>query len=122
MVLQFRPSPRPTLGVEWELGLVDLRTGDLVSAAAEVVEEARAGVPASESRVHQELLTNTVELVTGICETVPQAVADLRGSREVVRRVARQHGLEIFSAGTHPFARWYDQEVSEGERDRKSVV
>ena len=116
MVVDFRPSRRPTLGVEWELGLVDACTGDLVSAAAEVVEEARAGISAGESRVHRELLRNTVELVTGICESVPEAAADLRESRDVVRRVARQRGLEIFSAGTHPFARWYDQEVSEGER------
>ena len=116
MVVDFRPSSRPTLGVEWELGLVDARTGDLVSAAAEVVEEARGGISEGESRVHQELLRNTVELVTGICESVPQAVDDLRESRDAVRRGARQRGLEIFSAGTHPFARWYDQEVTEGER------
>ena len=116
MVVDFRPSPRPTLGVEWELGLVDARTGDLVSAAAEVVEEARDRMPRGESRVHREFLSNTVELVTGICESVPQAVADLRETRDVVRRVAGQRGLEIFSAGTHPFARWYDQKVSEGER------
>jgi glutamate---cysteine ligase / carboxylate-amine ligase len=115
MVVEFRPSRRPTLGVEWELGLVDARTGDLVSAAAEIVEEARGAMPEGESRVHREFLRNTVELVTGICESVPQAVDDLRESRDVVRRVARQRGLEIFSAGTHPFARWYDQEVSEGE-------
>ncbi len=116
MVVDFRPSRRPTLGVEWELGLVDARTGDLVSAAAEVVEEARGRVSEGESRLHRELLRNTVELVTGICESVPQAVDDLRESRDVVRRVARHRGLEIFSAGTHPFARWYDQEVSEGDR------
>ena len=66
--------------------------------------------------MHREFLSNTVELVTGICESVPQAVEDLRETRDVVRRVAGQRGLEIFSAGTHPFARWYDQEVSEGER------
>lgn len=114
--MDFRPSRRPTLGVEWELGLVDARTGDLVSSAAAVVEEARGAMPQGESRVHRELLRNTVELVTGICESVPQAIGDLRESRDVVRRVARQRGLEIFSAGTHPFARWYDQEVSEGER------
>jgi carboxylate-amine ligase len=116
MVVDFRPSRRPTLGVEWELGLVDAPTGDLVSAAAEAVEAARGGISEGESRVHQELLRNTVELVTGICESVPQAVDDLRESRDAVRRAARQRGLEIFSAGTHPFARWYDQEVSEGER------
>lgn len=48
MVVDFRPSPRPTLGVEWELGLVDARTGDLVSAAAEVVQEARDRMPQGE--------------------------------------------------------------------------
>jgi carboxylate-amine ligase len=116
MVVDFRPSRRPTLGVEWELGLVDARTGDLVSAAAEVVEEARDGLSQGESRVHRELLRNTVELVTGICESVPHAVEDLRESRDAVQRIAWQRGLEIFSAGTHPFARWYEQEVSEGER------
>jgi hypothetical protein len=66
--------------------------------------------------VHRELLRNTVELATGICESVPQAVDDLRESPDAVWRAARKRGLEIFSAGTHPFARWYDQEVSEGER------
>ena len=116
MVVDFRPSRRPTIGVEWELGLVDARTGDLVSAAAEVVEEAWGWISEGESRVHRELLRNTVELVTGICESVPEAVDDLRESRAAVRRAARQRGLEMFSAGTHPFARWYDQEVSEGER------
>ena len=63
MVVDFRPSRRPTLGVEWELGLVDACTGDLVSAAAEVVEEARTGISAGESRVHRELLRNTGELI-----------------------------------------------------------
>lgn len=116
MAVNFRPSPRPTLGVEWELGLVDAHTGNLVSAAAEVVAEARGRTSEAESRVHRELLRNTVELVTGICDSVPEAVADLRGSRDVISGIARRRGLEIFSAGSHPFARWDEQEVSEGER------
>ena len=73
-------------------------------------------MPHGESRVHREFLSNTVELVTGICESVPQAVEDLRETRDIVGGLAGQRGLEMFSAGTHPFARWYDQEVSEGER------
>lgn len=39
-------------------------------------------IPQGESRVHRELLRNTVELVTGICESVPQAIGDLRESRD----------------------------------------
>jgi carboxylate-amine ligase len=116
VVVNFRPSPRPTLGVEWELGLVDTGTGDLVSAAAEVVAEARGRTSESEARVHRELLRNTVELVTGVCDSVPQAVEHLRASRDVISAIARQRGLEVFSAGSHPFARWEKQEVSEGER------
>ena len=34
MRIDFHASPEPTLGVEWELAIVDRDTRDLVSAAA----------------------------------------------------------------------------------------
>jgi gamma-glutamyl:cysteine ligase YbdK (ATP-grasp superfamily) len=34
MAVDFRPSRRPTLGVEWELGLVDAGTSDDVPGTA----------------------------------------------------------------------------------------
>ena len=57
--------------------------------------------------VHKELLRNTVEIVTGICENV--RAGDGRPARHAAcpaRRIVRDRGMELFCAGTHPFAEW----------------
>ncbi|WP_376714751.1 glutamate--cysteine ligase [Janibacter limosus] len=114
-MIEFSPSDGPTLGVEWELALVDARTHDLVPLAESVVEPLTADEgPAP--KVHRELLTNTVEIVTGICHDVPEVVADLSESLSRLRGITDGLGLELMSAGTHPFARWETQQVSEGAR------
>lgn len=114
-MIEFTPSDGPTLGVEWEIALVDGETLDLVPLADSVVEPL-AAEDGLAPKVHRELLTNTVELVTGICRDVPEVVADLSDSLSRLRGVTDGLGLELISAGTHPFARWESQQVSEGER------
>lgn len=113
----FSPSAGPTLGVEWELGLVDAASGDLVQLADQVL----AALPGPDGspghpRIKKELLLNTVELVTGICTNAAEAREDLAGSLAEVRSVTDGLGVELFSAGTHPFAAWQDQQVAEGAR------
>lgn len=114
-MIEFTPSTGPTLGVEWEIALLDGQTLDL-SPHAESVVESLLGEDGITPRVHRELLTNTVELVTDVCQTVPEVVADLSASLDRLRGVTDDLGLELLSAGTHPFARWESQQVSEGER------
>lgn len=113
MDIPFNPSPSHSLGVEWELGLVDADTKDLVSRADEVFAELDK-IPGH--RVHRELLLNTVELVTDVCHTVSEAMADLAESMTQVARVAQPLGIELFSAGMHPFASWQNQVVTSGKR------
>lgn len=114
-MIEFTPSAGPTLGVEWEIALLDGETMDLVPLAESVVEPLAAEDGLS-PKVHRELLNNTVELVTGVCQTVPEVIEDLSGSLDRLRRITDDLGLELLSAGTHPFARWESQEVTEGER------
>jgi glutamate---cysteine ligase / carboxylate-amine ligase len=113
--IEFHPSPRPTLGVEWELALVDHHTRDLSNCAAVLLEEARPRL-ADGRRLHQELLRNTVELVTGVCGSVGEAMDDLRSSLDVVLPAAEAVEADLFGAGTHPFASWSTQQLSEGHR------
>ncbi len=118
MSVDFTPSPHPTVGVEWEFALVDRETRDLSNCAADLfaaVHEGQSSV-IDESKLHQELLRNTVEVVTGICRTVPEAVADLSGTVQVVRGTAQALGVELYSAGTHPFAEWSVQQLTPGDR------
>ncbi len=113
--IDFHGSPRPTLGVEWELALVDRTSRDLVNAASDLfaVVGPRLEDP---SRLHKELLRNTVEVVTGVCDTVAEAMDDLRATLEVVLPVADELGVDLMGAGTHPFAKWSAQQLTPGHR------
>lgn len=115
-MIEFSPSARSTLGVEWELALVDTDTGDLRQVAPTLLEQVAGPGGSPNPRIHQELLLNTVEIVTGVCHTVPEAVADLQGSIAEVQRVLDPMRVELISAGTHPFAHWGNQKVSDKAR------
>lgn len=115
MAIDFAESPRPTLGVEWEFALVDRTSRDLVNAASELfdlVSEKHGHEP----RLHKELLRNTVELTTGICQNTDQAIAELVEMLAKVVPAAAELGVDLFSAGTHPFAAWSDQLLTPGHR------
>ena len=116
--IDFAASGGPTLGVEWEFGLVDRHSRDLVNAAADLFTKVaeRTGVDGGSPRLHQELLRNTVEVVTGVCGTVAEALADLRTTLEPVRAAADDLGVDLFAAGTHPFAQWSKQQLTPGHR------
>jgi len=115
VAIDFAESPRPTLGVEWEFALVDHTTRDLVNAASELFDLV-AERHGAEPRLHKELLRNTVELTTGICENTDQAIAELVEMLAKVVPVAAELGVDLFSAGTHPFAAWSDQLLTPGHR------
>ncbi|CAN5284875.1 glutamate--cysteine ligase [soil metagenome] len=113
--IDFHSSPEPTLGVEWELALVDRRSRDLRNDAEHLFARAKPRLPHPQ-RLHQELLRNTVEVVTGVCRDVPEAMADLRATLEGVVAACDQLDLDLFGGGTHPFASWTGQRLSEGHR------
>ena len=120
MRIDFHPSPRPTLGVEWELALVDRETRDLVNVADHIFARAKARVP-HPGRIHKELLRNTVEIVTGVCETVEEAMDQIRETTTGVVRAGDDLGVDLFGAGTHPFASWTTQELSAGHRYQELI-
>ena len=105
------PGSQPTLGIEWEVALVDPATRDLVPRAKELLERMDERYPGHS--VTREFLANTVELVSGIHQTVPQAMADINTQLAQLLNCADDLGVEVFSAGTHPFADWGDQQLSE---------
>ena len=113
--IDFHASPEPTLGVEWELALVDRRTRDLRNEASHLFARARHRLPEPD-RLHQELLRNTIEVVTGVCRTVPEAMGQLRETLVPVLAAADELGLDLYGGGTHPFASWTQQQLTEGHR------
>jgi carboxylate-amine ligase len=110
---RFRGNPRPTLGVEVELQLVDSRSMALRSAIAEILADLP---PALQDSVKPEFMQCYVEINTGVCRTVDEVEADLAPKIRAVERAADRHGVRLFWAATHPFSRWRDQRITPDER------
>ncbi|AKK06994.1 carboxylate-amine ligase, YbdK family [Corynebacterium mustelae] len=110
MKQQFSASDKPTIGVEWELALIDPVTRDLVPRAGDVVALVAASHP--DIQLEREFLANTVELVTPVCHTVPEAIAELDKAVTAVKEAADTFGLKLWGAGSHPFSDFRNQPTS----------
>lgn len=116
MEIAFAPSQRSTVGIEWELALVDADSGDLRQVAQSVLD---AVVPPGQDghpHIHPELLLNTIEVVSGVGRTVREAGNDLERTIGELREVIAPLRVDLMSAGTHPFARYDYQRVTNKER------
>lgn len=117
MPIAFAPSPRSTLGLEWELALVDQRTRELMNIAPGLLPELQRHFPTSRfPHLTGELLQNTIELVSAPHRRVADATADLRELAILARSTAANHGAELIGSGSHPFGRWDQQLVTETDR------
>ena len=121
MRIDFHASQRSSLGVEWELQLVDRRTRQLVSAASEVLAEMGRGHPDGHPKAKHELFESTIEIITGVCGTVAEARADLAATVAELDALLAVRGLAPVCAGTHPFSDWRDQTISPNPRYAKLV-
>ena len=121
MTVPFATSARSTVGLEWELMLADGETGDLVAAGPDIIEVLEEPTALERHTVTGELLTNTVEVTSGIGDTVAAAVDDIADAIAAVRTVTNPMDVELLCAGSHPFAQWYEQSVTDKTRYHKLI-
>src|ERR671925_1634309 len=69
-----------------------------------------------------ELLASMVELATEVCASPEEALAGLRALRAAAAEGAREHGLRIAAAGTHPFSIPEQQDIAPDPRYREFVA
>jgi glutamate---cysteine ligase / carboxylate-amine ligase len=115
--IAWTPSRGPTLGIEWELQLIDRRSRMLRQDAREVL----AALPGlTESGEHQkmkyELMQSAVEVITGVCSTVAEAKADLAATISQLQRITGERGTMLACAGTHPVSDWRDAKMAPIQR------
>ena len=120
MTVPFATSARSTVGLEWELMLVDEDTGDLVGRAPELLT-ALQETEYERYTVTGELLTNTVEVTSGVGDTVAAATDDIADAIAAVRTVSDPLGVGLMCAGSHPFAQWYDQSITDNTRYHRLI-
>lgn len=125
MSLPFARSAQSTLGLEWELALVDATDATLQPVAdrvlAGVADAAELHLGQEHPHVKPELLLNTVELVTDVCHTVSEGVGQLRESARAVQAVTDPMGIDLYCQGSHPFAEPTDEAVTPADRYGKMI-
>src|SRR5205809_7498849 len=115
----FGRSDPYTLGVEEEYMLLDGETFDLVQHI-DTVLAAVAGHEL-EPRINAELMQSVLEIATPVCHTPAEVAAQLRHIRGYVCGIAREQGMRVGSAGTHPFSLFERQRITARDRYRALV-
>jgi carboxylate-amine ligase len=112
-------EPSFTIGIEEEYQTIDPETRDLRShIEAEIIQKGKMQLrEAVKAEMHQ----SVVEVGTGICRNIQEARDEMRQLRREIIRLARENGLAVAAAGTHPFADWKKQEIYPDERYQNIV-
>ena len=108
-----------TLGVEEEYMLLDGETFDLVQHIETVL--AAAVGHELETRINAELMQSVLEIATPVCRNAGDVDEWLRKLRSYVCEIARERGLRVGSAGTHPFSLFERQRITARDRYRNLV-
>jgi carboxylate-amine ligase len=116
---RFGKSDQYTLGVEEEYMLLDGETFDLVQHV-DTVLGAMAGHE-FEARVRPELMQSVIEIATPVCRAAADVYEELGQLRSFVTGTAREKGLRVASAGTHPFSLFERQRITARDRYRNLV-
>ncbi len=116
MAITFNSSPKPTIGVELEIQIIDPETGGLVCGAPKILERYPG-----EKWIKPELLESTIEINTGICDTADEVRKDLAGRLVDLQKTCEDLGYVLAMAGTHPFSVWSEQSITPNERYQKLV-
>src|SRR2546421_1869679 len=115
----FGKSDAYTLGVEEEYMLLDGETFDLVQHI-DTVLAAVAGHEL-ETVINPELMQSVLEIATPVCHTPAEVADQLLRIRGYVCGVARDQGLRVGSAGTHPFSLFERQRITARDRYRALI-
>ena len=98
--MEFNTCSEPTVGVEWELQLVNAHTLDLFDGILPLMEF----FPDTDF-VKPEYIQSCVELTSCVSNTSDRAVAHIRQSLMQILQRCRELEMSVCGAGTHPFCR-----------------
>ncbi|MGH3079025.1 MAG: carboxylate-amine ligase [Gaiellaceae bacterium] len=108
-----------TLGVEEEYQLLDSTTFDLVQHIDTIL--AAVSGHELEAQINAELMQSVLEIATPVCRTAGDVMDALMTLRGYVTGIARDKGLRVGSAGTHPFSLFERQRITAKDRYRALI-
>ncbi len=105
-----------SIGIEEEYLLVDAETRELAARPPkEFMEKCKKLVG---ERAMHEFLQCQVEIGTNVCPTIHEAREELVNLRGNIGETAKEFGMRLVAASTHPWAHWATQEPVDMDRYR----
>lgn len=109
-----KPKPPLTLGVEEEYQIINPETRDLHAYISELIsEDERRPIRLN---LKPEFMQSQVEVGSHVCRNVSEVRQELTRLRRNVCDMAKDNGVLIAAASSHPFAKWEEQSITEGVR------
>jgi carboxylate-amine ligase len=114
MIREFAKSEFGTLGVEYEVDVIDRATSLPLPIASKIALETQQRL--GRGRVSPDLFASTLELTTGICDSITDVAVDLQSITTQLAPTLDAHNASLLGMGLHPFARAADAVVADGPR------
>jgi len=111
-------KPSFTLGIEEEFQIIDPQSRELKSHIQEMFAE---GASRLKDQIKKEMHQSVVEVGTSVCSNIKDAKEEVKKLRRDMIKLAKESGLRLASAATHPFADWRAQEIYPDERYKNIV-
>ena len=93
------PQNGPAWASSGSIELVDRTTRQLSCRATDILDELGRGHGGEHPKAKHELFDSCVEVITGVCRTVPEAMEDLRATVSEVQAAAHRRGLGVMCWG-----------------------
>lgn len=107
-----------TLGVEEEYQIIDPTTRELTSYISEFLDK---GKMVFRDQIKPEFLQSQVEMGTHVCRNIGEVRKEVTRLRRMVCDIAEKNNRKIVAAGTHPFSRWQEQDITDKDRYKNLV-
>lgn len=102
-----------TLGIEEEFQIVDPESRKLVSHMQQIVD---SGKILLKEQIKPEMHASVVEIGTKVCRDIHEAKDEVYSLRSNIASLAKENGLRIAAAGTHPFTHWNEVKITDHPR------
>ena len=115
-MIKFNSSPKPTIGVEIELQLVDENNLDLKNVASQVLADVNKKFA---DNIKCELIESMIEINTNICQTIEDVEKDISKILTHLEDILKNYKTLLNCTSLHPFALVKNQIVTDNPRYKR---
>jgi carboxylate-amine ligase len=105
--------PKFTLGIEEEFQVIDPESRELKSHIQEMFDE---GERRLKEEIKREMHDPVIEIGTPVCADIGEARREITRLRREICGLAKENGLQIAAAGTHPISHWASVPITPAAR------